>query len=145
MPTPQEVIGDLIIGIDHIGLAVQDLDGAIEKWQNLFGARLHSREINSEQGIEEAMLHFSDGSQVQLLASIDSQSAISKFLTKHGEGVQQLALEVTSIAQAMQQLEKAQISSVYPAQKKGANGTWINFIHPKYTGGVLIELVEYSA
>lgn len=145
MPTPQEVIGDLIIGIDHIGLAVQDLDAAIEKWQKIFGAQLHSREINSEQGIEEAMLHFSDGSQIQLLASTDSQSAIGKFLAKHGEGVQQLALEVTSLAQAMLQLEKAQISSVYPAQKKGSNGTWINFIHPKYTGGVLIELVEYSA
>ena len=145
MPAPQEVIGDLVIGIDHVGLAVKDLDEAIDRWVNHYGAKLHSREVNQEQGVEEAMLQLSDGSQIQLLAALSEDSTIGKFLAKSGEGIQQLALKVSDLAKAMDRLNNAQIRTVYPAQKKGSNGTSINFIHPKSTGGVLIELVEYSS
>ena len=145
MPAPQEVINDLVIGVDHVGLAVKDLDQAILFWEENFGAKLHSREFNAEQDLEEAMLEFQDGSKIQLLASTNPDSIIGKVIAKHGEGIQQLALRVRNVEQAMKALTDAQISSVYPAQKKGSNGTWINFIHPKYTGGVLIELVEYPS
>ncbi|MFM1818674.1 MAG: methylmalonyl-CoA epimerase [Actinomycetota bacterium] len=145
MPAPQEVIKDLVIGVDHVGLAVKDLDQAILFWQENFGAELHSREINAEQDLEEAMLEFQDGSKIQLLASTNTESTIGKFISKHGEGMQQLALRVSNLEQAMKSLADSQISSVYPTQKKGSNGTRINFIHPKYTGGVLIELVEYPS
>lgn len=145
MPAPQEVIKDLVIGMDHVGLAVKDLDQAIIFWQENFGAKLHSREFNAEQDLEEAMLEFQDGSKIQLLASTNTESTIGKFISKHGEGMQQLALRVINLEQATKLLAETQISSVYPTQKKGSNGTRINFIHPKYTGGVLIELVEYPS
>ncbi|MEY4312097.1 MAG: methylmalonyl-CoA epimerase [Actinomycetota bacterium] len=145
MPAPQEVIKDLVIGIDHIGLAAKDLDQAILFWQENFGAKLHSRELNAEQDLEEAMMLFQDGTKIQLLASTNPESTIGKFISKHGEGMQQLALRVVNLEQATKLLAEAQISSVYPAQKMGSNGTWINFIHPKFTGGVLIELVEYPS
>ncbi len=145
MPAPQEVIKDLVIGVDHVGLAVKDLDQAILFWEENFGAKLHSREFNAEQDLEEAMLEFQDGSKIQLLASTNTESTIGKFISKHGEGMQQLALRVINLEQATKLLAETQISSVYPTQKKGSNGTWINFIHPKYTGGVLIELVEYPS
>ncbi len=145
MPAPQEVIKDLVIGVDHVGLAVKDLDQAIIFWQENFGAKLHSREFNAEQDLEEAMLEFQDGSKIQLLASTNTESTIGKFISKHGEGMQQLALRVINLEQATKLLAETQISSVYPAQKMGSNKTRINFIHPKYTGGVLIELVEYPS
>lgn len=145
MPAPQEVINDLVIGIDHVGLAVKNIDQSITHWQDNFGAKLYSREINAEQELEEAILVFKNGSKIQLLASTNPDSTIGKFIAKYGEGMQQLALHVTSVEHATELLAKTSISSVYPAQKMGSNGTSINFIHPKYTGGVLIELVEYPA
>ena len=145
MPAPQEVINDLIIGVDHVGLAVKDLDQAMLFWQENFGAKLHSREFNAQQDLEEAMMLFQDGSKIQLLASTNPESTIGKFISKYGQGMQQLALRVVNLEQATKLLADAQISSVYPTQEKGTNGTWINFIHPKFTGGVLIELVEYPS
>lgn len=145
MPAAQEVIADLVIGIDHVGLAVQNLDDAIEKWQSIFGAKLTSRETNEQQGVEEALLSFPNESQIQLLAALNSESTIGIFLAKHGEGVQQVALRISDLATATERLNSAQIPTVYPTGKPGSNKSSINFIHPKYTGGVLIELVEYSA
>ena len=83
--------------MDHVGFAVQNLATSIEKWEQVFGATLHSREINQDQGVEEAMLRFSDGSQIQLLAALNPESVIGKFLAKRGEGVQQVALQVTNL------------------------------------------------
>ena len=145
MPAPQQVIRDLIIGIDHVGMAVSNLAESIDYWSVNFGAELHSREINEEQGIEEALLEFPDKSQIQLLASVDEHSAISKFLAKHGQGVQQIALRVTDLTAATAALAECNIPMVYPAPKSGSNNSAINFIHPKHAGGVLLELVEYPA
>jgi len=145
MPAPHVVLGDLVIGIDHVGLAVQDLEKSINFWVTTFGGTLRSREINVEQGVEEAMIKFSDTSQIQLLGALDPESVIGKFLNNHGEGVQQLAFRVRNLEQAGQKLNNSKISLVFPAPKSGSNDSSINFIHPKYTGGVLIELVEYSS
>ena len=145
MPAPLEVINDLVIGVDHVGLAVKDLDQAILFWEENFGAKLNSREFNSEQDLEEAMLEFQDGSKIQLLASTNPESTIGKFLAKYDEGMQQLALRVVNVEKATKLLANVQIEAIYPVCKKGSNGSLINFIHPKYTGGVLIELVEYTS
>lgn len=145
MPAPHEVIKDLVLGIDHVGIAVPDLDQAISNWTENFGGHLHSREINEEQAIEEAMIRFADGTQIQLLSAINPDSVISKFLAKQGPGVQQVALRVRNLTQAMTVLSENEIPTVYPVGKTGGSGSSINFIHPKYTGGVLIELVEYSS
>ena len=141
---PISVLGDLVIGIDHVGLAVADLDAAIKKWTTTFGAKLHSREINAEQGVEEAMLEFSQGSALQLLASPSPDSPIGVFLAKRGEGMQQLAIRVTNIEVATEKLKAAGIETLSPDARIGTGGSSINFIHPKFTGGVLLELVEYS-
>ena len=121
MPTPQEVISDLILGIDHVGIAVQNLDKAITNWETNFGAKLHSREINPEQGVEEALLKFTDGSKIQLLAALTPDSAIGKFLAKHGEGIQQLALRVSNLEMATLRLSESKINSVYESGKSGSN------------------------
>jgi methylmalonyl-CoA/ethylmalonyl-CoA epimerase len=144
MPAPQEVLGELVIGVDHVGLAVADLEKSLNFWVSVFGGAIHSREINTQQGVEEALILFPDGSKIQLLAALESTSTIGKFLEKHGEGVQQVALSVKNLEFAGQKLLAAGISLVYPAPQKGSNDSSINFIHPKFTGGVLIELVEYS-
>lgn len=141
---PISVLADLVIGIDHVGLAVSDLDEAIEKWTTVFGAKLHSREINAEQGVEEAMLEFGQGSALQLLASLSPDSPIGVFLANRGEGMQQLAIRVSDIALATEKLQAAGIETLSPAARIGTGGSSINFIHPKFTGGVLLELVEFN-
>ena len=145
MPAPQQVISDLVIGIDHVGLAIQNLDNAIEYWQSNFGAQLHSREINQDQGVEEALLRFPNGSQIQLLSATSDNSPIGKFLAQHGQGVQQIALRVSDLLAATELLAQKNIPMVYPTPRNGSNNSTINFIHPKYAGGVLLELVEYPA
>ena len=144
MSEPIQVLGDLAIGVDHVGLAVADLDKAIDRWTKVFGGELTHREINQEQGIEEAMVKFSDGTQLQLLAALSPDSPIGVFLTKHGEGMQQLAIRVTDIAVATEKLNSAGFTTLYPQAKLGTGGSSINFIHPKLTGGVLLELVQYN-
>lgn len=138
------ILGDLVIGVDHVGLAVNDLTEAIAKWTKVFGAQIHSREINQEQGVEEVMLQFASGAKIQLLASLSPESPIGVYLAKHGEGMQQLALHVTDIALATEKLSAAGIETLYASAKKGTGETSINFIHPKFTGGVLLELVQYN-
>lgn len=142
MATVREALGGTLIGIDHVGLAVSDLDSAINRWSNTFGLAVTHREVNSDQGIEEAMLSLSDGSRIQLLASIDSNSAIAKFLNKNGEGIQQLAFRVTDIELAMVAVSAAGMRLIYPEPKTGTAGSRINFVHPRDAGGVLVELVE---
>ena len=80
-------LGETLLGIDHVGLAVRDLDEAIERWSRTFGLEVSHREINESQGIEEAMLDLADGTRLQLLAALDSDSTIAKFLEQSGEGM----------------------------------------------------------
>ena len=94
-------LGGTLLGIDHVGLAVRDLDEAIARWSHTFGLEVSHREINESQGIEEAMLDLADGTRLQLLAPLNSESTIAKFLERSGEGMQQLAFRVTNIDEAM--------------------------------------------
>jgi methylmalonyl-CoA/ethylmalonyl-CoA epimerase len=142
MATVQEALGGTLLGIDHFGLAVSDLDAAIDRWSKTFGLEVTHRETNIEQGIEEAMLDLADGSRIQLLAPLDSESTIAKFLNKHGEGIQQLAFRVTNIQDAMAAVTAAGMRLIYPESRIGTAGSAINFVHPKDTGGVLVELVQ---
>lgn len=142
---PQKLIRELILGIDHVGLAVQNLESSIEYWVENFGAKIHSREINQEQQVEEALLEFPNKTQIQLLCATNSDSTIAKFIEKNGPGVQQVALHVSDLAAATKILASKNIPMVFPVPKSGSNNSSINFIHPKYAGGVLLELVEYPA
>ena len=135
-------LGETLLGIDHVGLAVRDLDEAIERWSRTFGLEVSHREINESQGIEEAMLDLADGTRLQLLAALDSDSTIAKFLERSGEGMQQLAFRVTDIEAAMANVLKAGMRLIYPDFRIGTAGSLINFVHPKDVGGVLVELVQ---
>ena len=135
-------LGGTLLGIDHVGLAVRDLDEAILRWSKTFGIEVSHREINESQGIEEAMLDLADGTRLQLLAPLNADSTIAKFLERSGEGMQQLAFRVTDIEEAMAAVLNAGMRLIYPESRIGTAGSLINFVHPKDVGGVLVELVQ---
>ncbi|MDX6297361.1 MAG: methylmalonyl-CoA/ethylmalonyl-CoA epimerase [Nocardioidaceae bacterium] len=133
----------LITAVDHVGIAVPDLDEAIAFYRDSFGFRLVHREVNEEQGVAEAMVSVG-GSQtlLQLLAPLDEGSSIAGFLERRGPGVQQVAYRVSSIAEAMAAVRTQGMRLLYDEPRRGTAGSRINFIHPKDAGGVLVELVE---
>jgi methylmalonyl-CoA/ethylmalonyl-CoA epimerase len=139
----------LVTGIDHIGIAVPDLEAAIAWYHNHLGMIVLHEEVNEDQGIREAMLSVRGapvGSTViQLMAPIDDSSAIAKFLDKRGPGMQQLAYRVSDLDGFTKRLEDQGVRLLYDAPRRGTANSRINFIHPKDAGGVLIELVEPAA
>ena len=135
-----------VTAIDHVGLAVADLDAAIDFYGRAFGMELVHEEVNEEQGVREAMVAVGDsGSCIQFLAPLREDSPIGKFLARQGEGIQQMALRVTDIELAADTLRAAGVRMLYDAPKRGTAGSRVNFAHPKDCGGVLMELVEPAA
>jgi methylmalonyl-CoA/ethylmalonyl-CoA epimerase len=133
----------MLTRIDHVGLAVHDLDAAIAFYENTFGLRVVHQETNEEQGVREVMLAVGDsGSCIQLLAPLTPDSTIAKFLDRSGEGIQQVAYGVDDIEAASAELRARGLRLLYDAPRRGTAGSRINFVHPKDAGGVLIELVE---
>jgi methylmalonyl-CoA/ethylmalonyl-CoA epimerase len=145
MTVPAELT-PYVTAIDHVGLAVQDLDAAIDFYARAFGLHSIHEETNEEQGVREAMLAVGDsGSAIQLLAPLSEDSPIGKFLARNGEGIQQMALRVTDIERAADTLRAAGVRVLYDTPKRGTAGSRVNFVHPKDCGGVLMELVEPAA
>lgn len=133
----------MLTRIDHVGLAVRDLDAAVAFYERTFGVRKVHEEVNEEQGVREVMLAVGDsGSCIQLLAPLRADSPIGRFLERSGEGVQQVAYGVDDIDAASARLRAAGVRLLYDAPKRGTAGSRVNFVHPKDAGGVLVELVE---
>jgi methylmalonyl-CoA/ethylmalonyl-CoA epimerase len=136
----------LVTAIDHVGIAVADLDAAIAWYHDTLGMILVHEEVNDDQGIREAMLSVAGAmggpAQIQLMAPIDESSTIAKFLDKRGPGIQQMAFRVSDLDTLSEQLRDQGVRLVYEAPRRGTANSRINFIHPKDAGGVLIELVE---
>jgi methylmalonyl-CoA/ethylmalonyl-CoA epimerase len=133
----------LLIAIDHVGIAVPDLDEALEFYANVFGLHSVHEEINEDQGVREAMLAVGDTDQrIQLLAPLSDESTIAKFLTRNGPGIQQLAYRVTDIEVVAQTLRDRGMRLLYDEPRRGTSDSRVNFVHPKDAGGVLVELVE---
>jgi methylmalonyl-CoA/ethylmalonyl-CoA epimerase len=129
--------------IDHVGVAVPDLDEAIAFYADAFGMQVRHQETNEEQGVREAMLAVGDSdSCIQLLAPVDETSAIAKFLDRSGPGLQQLAYRVLDVEQVSAVLRQRGLRLLYDEPRRGTAGSRINFVHPKDAGGVLVELVE---
>jgi methylmalonyl-CoA/ethylmalonyl-CoA epimerase len=134
-----------LLRIDHVGIAVADLDAAIEFYGRVFGMRCVHTEINEEQGVREAMLSVGPtpaGGCLQLLAPLTPESTIAKFLDRSGPGVQQVAYTVTDVEATSAQLRARGVRLLYDAPKRGTSNSRVNFVHPKDAGGVLVELVE---
>ncbi|MFL6099180.1 MAG: methylmalonyl-CoA epimerase [Actinomycetales bacterium] len=147
MPEPSTV---MFTAVDHVGIAVPDLDQAIAFYRDTFGLTLVHEETNTDQGVREAMLA-ADGApgrregtdtQVQLLAPLSADSPIAKFLDRHGPGVQQVAYRVDDVRAASEALRAKGLRLLYDEPRPGTAGSRVNFVHPKDTGGVLIELVQ---
>ncbi|ADL48608.1 MULTISPECIES: methylmalonyl-CoA epimerase [Micromonospora] len=131
--------------IDHVGIAVGDLDAAIDFYQRTFGMRCVHTETNAEQGVREAMLAVgpdASGGMVQLLAPLSPDTTIGKFLDKRGPGIQQVAYTVADIDVACAALRERGVRLLYDAPRRGTSDSRVNFVHPKDAGGVLIELVQ---
>ena len=143
-PTQPPVHG--LIAVDHVGLAVPDLDAAIAFHTTVLGLELRHREENAEQGVAEAMLAPADAppgsAEIQLLAPLTAESAIATFQDRSGPGLQQLAYRVRDIEHASATLRAHGLRLLYPDARHGTRGSRINFVHPKDAGGVLIELVQ---
>lgn len=133
----------MLTRIDHVGLAVPDLDAAAEFYARTFDMHVVHEEVNEEQGVREAMLAVGDsGSCIQLLAPLRADSPIGKFLDRNGPGIQQVAYTVEDVDAVAETLRRRGVRLLYDAAKPGTAGSRVNFVHPKDALGVLIELVE---
>ncbi|WP_343601554.1 methylmalonyl-CoA epimerase [Mycobacterium sp.] len=136
----------LVTAVDHVGVAVPDLDTAIAWYHDHLGMILVHEEVNDDQGIREAMLAVRGAplgsAQIQLMAPLDESSVIAKFLDKRGPGIQQMAYRVSDLDALTERLREQSIRLLYDVPRRGTANSRINFIHPKDAGGVLIELVE---
>lgn len=140
---------ELLLAIDHVGVAVPDLDVAIDFHTEVLGLEVRHREVNPEQGVAEAMLaphgSHADSAQLQLLAPLTPASPIARFLDRSGPGLQQIAYRVRDVDVAAAELRHRGLRLLYDEAKAGTRGSRVNFVHPKDAGGVLIELVEIAA
>ncbi len=133
----------MFTAIDHVGIAVPDLDDALAFYAKNFDLVSVHEEVNEEQGVREAMLAVGDsGSCIQLLAPLRPDSPIGKFLDRQGPGIQQMAYRVDDIDAVSATLRERGVRLLYEAPKGGTAGSRVNFIHPKDAGGVLVELVQ---
>ena len=133
----------LFTAIDHVGIAVPDLDVALAFYRDVYGMRVVHEETNEEQGVREAMVAVGDtDSCLQLLAPLTPESTIAKFLDRNGPGIQQMAYRVEDIDAVSATLRERGVRLLYEQPKSGTAGSRVNFVHPKDAGGVLVELVE---
>jgi methylmalonyl-CoA/ethylmalonyl-CoA epimerase len=134
---------ELFTAIDHVGIAVRDLDEAIAFYRDTFGMELAHEEVNEEQGVREAMMAVGgSGSHVQLLAPLTPESTIAKFLERSGPGVQQVAYRVEDVEAVSAVLRERGLRLLYDEPRRGTSNSRVNFVHPKDAGGVLVELVQ---
>ena len=134
---------ELFTAIDHVGVAVTDLDAAIAFYRETFGMELAHEEVNEEQGVREAMMAVGgSGSHIQLLAPLTPESTIAKFLERSGPGVQQVAYRVEDVEAVSATLRERGLRLLYDAPRRGTSNSRVNFIHPKDAGGILVELVQ---
>ena len=133
----------MFLGIDHVGIAVPDLDEAIAWYGEAFGLASAHEEVNEEQGVREAMLAVGDGTtRIQLLAPLRPDSTIATFLDRRGPGLQQVAYTVEDVEAAAETLRGRGLRLLYDKARRGTAGSLVNFVHPKDAGGVLVELVQ---
>jgi methylmalonyl-CoA/ethylmalonyl-CoA epimerase len=130
--------------IDHIGVAVEDLDGAIGLYEADFEMELVHRETVTEQGVEAVLLDVGDG-HVELLCPLDADTPVGKFIAKNGPGMHHVAYAVDDIDAALKSLTATGIRMIDETPRIGIRESRVAFLHPRSTGGVLTEIVEPSS
>jgi methylmalonyl-CoA/ethylmalonyl-CoA epimerase len=131
----------LLTEIDHVAIAVEDLDAAIGWYGSVFGATVAHRERVDSDGVEEALLAVAD-SYVQLLTPTTPDSPVARFLSSRGEGIHHVGYRVADCGAALQAVKDAGGRVIDEAPRPGSRGTTVAFVHPKAAFGTLIELVE---
>ena len=132
-----------LINLDHIAIAVADLDEAISEYRRQYGVEPLYREVVEEQGVEEAMIPVG-GSFVQLLQPLSDETPVGRFLIKNGPGLHHVAYAVPSIEDALAHLKGEGVRLIDDVPRTGGRGAQIAFVHPKELAGTLIELVELN-
>jgi methylmalonyl-CoA/ethylmalonyl-CoA epimerase len=127
--------------IDHIGVAVDDLDAAIDLYEQRYQMTEQHREVVEAQGVEAVMLEIGEG-HVELLKPLGPDTAVGKFLASRGPGLHHVAYQTSDIDAALEQMKAAGLELIDQTPRVGIRGTRVAFLHPKATGGVLTELVE---
>ncbi len=131
----------ILTEIDHVAIAVHDLEAAIEYYRAAFGAEVAHREIVESEGVDEALIKVAD-SYIQLTTGTRPDSAITKFLEKRGEGIHHLGYRVDDVREALAAMVAAGARVIDTEPRAGSRGTTVAFIHPKGSFGTLIELVQ---
>ena len=127
--------------IDHIGIAVKSIDESLKFWEATLGVKCAGRETVADQKVTTAFLPIKD-TEVELLEPTSEDSAIAKFMQKKGEGIHHLAIRVDDLASCLAELKAAGVRLIDENPRPGAGGAMIAFIHPKATGGILLELSQ---
>lgn len=131
----------MVTKIDHIGIAVENLDETLRFYEEVLGIKCVGTEVVEEQKVKTAFLPIGD-TKIELLESTDKEGPIAKFIEKRGQGVQHIAYRVENIEEALEEVKRKGIRLIDEKPRKGAGGAKIAFLHPKSTFGVLIELCE---
>jgi len=131
----------MLTQIDHVAIAVNDLEAAIAYYREVFGAEVAHREVVERDGVEEALLAVAD-SYVQLLTPIRDDSTVAKFLERKGEGLHHVGYRVDDCAAALERVKAGGFQVIDEAPRPGSRGTTVAFLHPKTAYGTLIELVQ---
>jgi methylmalonyl-CoA/ethylmalonyl-CoA epimerase len=131
----------LLTEIDHVAIAVDDLEAAVAYYRDTFGAEVEHREVVESDGVEEALLRVAD-SYVQLLTPTRDDSPVAKYLEKKGQGLHHIGYRVSDCAEALQSVKEQGHRVIDEAPRPGSRGTTVAFIHPKTAFGTLIELVQ---
>lgn len=127
--------------VDHVGIAVSDLEQSIAFYERTFGVKCSHRERVEEQGVEEAMFRVG-GSWIQLLQPTGPDTPVGKFLARKGEGVHHVGYGVSDLNEALEQLKAEGVPLIDEKPRRGSRGAQVAFVHPKGVGGVLVELVQ---
>lgn len=128
--------------IDHVGIAVRDLDAACRRYRELLGAELSHRERVPGQGVEIAYLKLPGDTRIELVTPIDDEGPVARFLDRRGEGMHHVCVLVDDIQAALDSLGAAGVPRVDEVPLPGAEGSQVAFLHPKALGGVLLELKQ---
>ena len=131
----------ILTEIDHVAIAVRDLDAAVDFYQRAFGAQVHHREVVDSDGVEEALIKVAD-SYIQLTAATRDDSPVAKYLEKKGEGLHHIGYRVDDCGAALEAMVAAGATPIDKAPRPGSRGTTVAFVHPKGAFGTLIELVQ---